>query len=81
MTVKTTKKTRDPFSIIKGRDMLRLISRGFPVTKAKEVLEDGIECEILKIGNYGLSKEKFVKRRFAKKSILSKMRFLGGFSC
>ena len=63
MSVYTTNKTRDPYSIIKGRDMLRLLSRGFAVETAKQIFLDEKECEIIQIGNQSISKEKFVKRR------------------
>lgn len=47
LTISTTSKTRDPFIIIKGRDMLQLIVKGVDIQKAKRVLEDQIFSEII----------------------------------
>jgi len=61
--VSTTKFTNDPFSIIKGRDFLKLISRGVPVEQAAKIFEDEIICEILKISHFSKNKNIFLKRR------------------
>mmetsp|Transcript_1000 Transcript_1000/g.2177 ORF Transcript_1000/g.2177 Transcript_1000/m.2177 type:complete len:284 (+) Transcript_1000:627-1478(+) len=61
--ISTTKFTKDPFSIIKGRDFLKLISRSVPVEQAAKIFEDDIYCEILKISNLCKNKSIFLKRR------------------
>lgn len=63
MLVKTTRKTWDPFIIIKARDIIKLLSRSVPYEQAIRVLDDEVSCDIIKIKNLVRNRDKFIKRR------------------
>jgi ribosomal RNA assembly protein len=63
MTVATTRKTWDPYAIVKARDFIKLLSRNVPIAQAQKIFQSDIMCDIILISIDSKSTRRFVKRR------------------
>ncbi|KAH8061344.1 hypothetical protein JL722_3957 [Aureococcus anophagefferens] len=61
MTVATTRKTSDPYVILKARDLIKLLA-SIPRREAM-ILDDGVHCDVIKIGGLVRNRDRFVRRR------------------
>ncbi|XP_074592407.1 KRR1 small subunit processome component-like [Curcuma longa] len=57
MTVLTSRKTKDPYIIMKAGDLIKLLSRSVPEPQAIKILNDEMQCDVIKIGNLIRNKE------------------------
>ena len=56
MSCATTRKTWDPFIILKARDLLKLLARSVHLAQALKILRDDVVCDIIKIGGRAATK-------------------------
>ncbi|PRP72828.1 putative ribosomal RNA assembly protein [Planoprotostelium fungivorum] len=63
MTVRTTRKTWDPYMILKAKDMIKVLARGVPYQQAVNCLNDNVFVDIIKISGFTRNTDTFTKRR------------------
>ena len=64
VTVTTTPRMTDAYTIIKARDVMKLVCRSVPYQQAIKILDDdNIACDIIKIGRLVSNRQRFVRRR------------------
>ncbi|RNF11308.1 ribosomal RNA assembly protein [Trypanosoma rangeli] len=63
MTVATTRRTWDPYVVVKARDFIRLLARNVPLAQAQKIFQTDITCDIIPISMKGNSTRRFIRRR------------------
>ncbi|TNJ28994.1 Ribosomal RNA assembly protein KRR1 [Giardia muris] len=63
ITIRTTKETWDPTSILCARHAVWMLARSMPLDLALRCFDYETECDIIRIKNLASTKEMFVKRR------------------
>lgn len=61
MLVRTTRKTYDPYMIVKARDLIKLLARSVPYEQAIRALDDDVATDIIQVGSM-VSETFFISR-------------------